>query len=174
MSELGEKMCTGCNVIKSLDAFHRQARCRDGRRSRCKTCYQKWASENSESIARRSADLYRKDKERINAVSAEWRQRNRESVKHSSAKWRSENKEQVASANREYKNKNAHRLRAHRAVRSAVERGDILRQPCVQCGATDDVDAHHHISYQEENWLDVMWLCRPHHSKWHIENGKVL
>ena len=56
---------------------------------------------------------------------------------------------------------------AHSAVRNALLTGDLIRQPCKQCG----LPAHaHHDSYYPDRHLDVRWLCPKHHSAWHIEN----
>jgi len=52
---------------------------------------------------------------------------------------------------------------ARRATRSAIERGDLVRQPCEVCGKTR-VDAHHD-DYSKP--LEVRWLCRTHHVEHH-------
>lgn len=54
---------------------------------------------------------------------------------------------------------------AHAAVRYAIQRGDLVRQPCEKCGTTEIVDAHHD-DYAEP--LEVRWLCRRHHREEHM------
>lgn len=55
--------------------------------------------------------------------------------------------------------------RARRLLRSAIERGDITRAPCEQCGSTP---AHgHHDDYSKP--LAVRWLCRKHHDEHHAK-----
>lgn len=44
-----------------------------------------------------------------------------------------------------------------------IERGKLLRQPCVVCGS-EQVEPHHH-DYDKP--LDVTWLCREHHLEHH-------
>lgn len=54
-------------------------------------------------------------------------------------------------------------LIAHRAVKSAIRNGVLVREPCEVCGK-EKVDAHHD-DYSKP--LDVRWLCRFHHLKHH-------
>ena len=52
---------------------------------------------------------------------------------------------------------------ARRIVRSALERGELERQPCEVCGHVK-VDAHH----EDYLWpLEIRWLCRQHHTDLH-------
>lgn len=52
---------------------------------------------------------------------------------------------------------------AVQAVNVAVMRGELVRQPCIECGEVK-VEAHHFDYYQP---LDVVWLCRLHHVEVH-------
>jgi len=54
---------------------------------------------------------------------------------------------------------------ARRAVRNAVRRGDLIRQPCERCGSGPAQG--HHEDYTKQ--LDVRWLCRVCHDKEHAE-----
>jgi hypothetical protein len=57
---------------------------------------------------------------------------------------------------------------AQQAVKRAILRGRLVRQPCEVCGATP---GHaHHDDY--DNRFDVRWLCMLHHARWHAENGE--
>jgi hypothetical protein len=51
---------------------------------------------------------------------------------------------------------------AQSAARHAVRNGKLTPLPCERCGRTDDIHAHHD-SYQQKDWLNVMWLCRDCH-----------
>jgi len=74
---------------------------------------------------------------------------------------------------KKYKGKNGHKKRSKWAVRDALNRGELIKLPCHIC---DDpkVDAHHE-SYLPEHKLDVLWLCKKHHSERHYElkTGKI-
>lgn len=63
--------------------------------------------------------------------------------------------------------------RARYAVRRAIQKGDLHRDPCAVCGRTElygkPVDAHHE-DYTRP--LDVIWLCRFHHVQLH--NGSTV
>jgi hypothetical protein len=70
-------------------------------------------------------------------------------------------------ANRDYRHRHPERLRARSAVAHALERGDLVRQPCESCG---DPNAHaHHDDYGRP--LDVRWLCPTHHAEHHAGDG---
>lgn len=59
----------------------------------------------------------------------------------------------------------AHKHHARRAVRRAIERGELTRHQCEVCGSTK-VDAHHDDYTQP---LNVRWLCRQHHVELHAK-----
>ena len=54
--------------------------------------------------------------------------------------------------------------RAYSSVKYAVQTGKLKKQPCKRCGSLKS-EAHHHNGYS--NRLDVVWLCRTHHSEEH-------
>lgn len=56
--------------------------------------------------------------------------------------------------------------RAHRKVGRAIRSGRLVPQPCLVCGAAE-VQAHHHAGYDEQNALNVVWLCVKHHKEQH-------
>ena len=60
---------------------------------------------------------------------------------------------------------------AHRAVEKALREGRLKRQPCEQCGVSDDLHAHH-TDYSRP--LHVVWLCRPCHIAEHQHNAAYL
>lgn len=57
-------------------------------------------------------------------------------------------------------------IAARNAVNHAIERGELRREPCVVCGI-EPTHAHHHLGYEPENRLDVLWLCTLHHGAAH-------
>ena len=57
---------------------------------------------------------------------------------------------------------------AHHAVEAAVRTGKLARpDTCESCGATGKIEAHHHLGYEPEHWLDVQWLCQLCHARQH-------
>ncbi|BAV45848.1 Uncharacterized protein MLTONO_0945 [Mesorhizobium loti] len=52
---------------------------------------------------------------------------------------------------------------AHQALRSALNRGLVIQEPCEECGALD-AEAHH-PDYDRP--MHVRWFCRLHHKREH-------
>ena len=50
------------------------------------------------------------------------------------------------------------------AVNNAIHRGELERQPCEVCGATENVHGHHD-DYSKP--FNIRWLCPPHHAAEH-------
>lgn len=55
------------------------------------------------------------------------------------------------------------RRTAHIALGNAIRDGHVIRQPCLVCG--EPKSDGHHFDYGRP--LDVIWLCRHHHSAFH-------
>lgn len=58
-----------------------------------------------------------------------------------------------------------HKHEARWSTARAINRGDLIKQPCEVCGEPK-VDAHHD-DYSRP--LDVKWLCRKHHNELHAK-----
>lgn len=56
--------------------------------------------------------------------------------------------------------------KAHTLVANAVRRGELTREVCQDCGKPE-AEAHHD-DYSRP--LDVRWLCRSHHRRWHSQH----
>lgn len=63
-----------------------------------------------------------------------------------------------------YKVEQPLRRKAHIAVGNALRDGRLKKQPCAFCSQTEGLEAHHH-DYNRP--LDVTWLCKPCHRKFH-------
>jgi ribosomal protein S27AE len=55
----------------------------------------------------------------------------------------------------------------HRAVARARQAGDLVPEPCESCAEPRALA--HHDDYARP--LDVRWLCRKCHARWHTQNG---
>lgn len=71
--------------------------------------------------------------------------------------------------------------RAKTAVLRAIAAGHLVREPCDICGLTplvvngkNRIEAHHHRGYERANYLEVRWLCVPHHCQAEGEDGDAL
>ncbi len=59
---------------------------------------------------------------------------------------------------------------AQKRVERAIERGELVRQPCEECGKAAEA---HHDSYLDDDLLKVRWLCHQHHRIWHRRNRPI-
>ena len=60
----------------------------------------------------------------------------------------------------------ASRAEAMRLYRNARNRGELIPQPCIECGAAD-THGHHAEGYDKP--LTVTWLCAKHHGMAHLD-----
>jgi hypothetical protein len=61
------------------------------------------------------------------------------------------------------------------AFRNAVKMGILIKPNSCSvegCIETNRIDAHHYKGYSREHWLDVMWLCKKHHSQAHNQQRR--
>lgn len=66
-----------------------------------------------------------------------------------------------------YRDNHPDKYKAHCCVNNAIKYGKLQKKCfCENCGSDYKVQAHHE-SYEEENWLDVVWLCDRCHKKRH-------
>ena len=77
----------------------------------------------------------------------------------------------MVSRQRQWQIRNRDKLKAQQAVGRAVASGRLVRpSSCDQCCEVKPVQAHHHMGYDKERWLDVKWLCGDCH--YEIHNGQ--
>lgn len=65
----------------------------------------------------------------------------------------------------EVREKRLKRTRAHSEVNKAIAEGRLQRKPCKICGELETEG--HHTDYDKP--LNVVWLCREHHTKAHMK-----
>lgn len=141
------KLCTICGVEKSLAEFYiAKTGPRAGKvSSYCRAC-------NAEKSRAWKQGPGRARHAALNRAS---RFRNRETYSARGKRWFAKNPEARYAQNQ---------------VRSALRRGDMVREPCSICGATP---AHaHHDDYSKP--LIVRWLCPKHHKVRHAELASEL
>lgn len=145
------KWCHGCQEDKPVDEFHRNARNRDGRETRCKVCKAAWRAqyvlENGPALRARRRELYWRDPEAV-------RDRHRD----------------YYNANPHYRWEANYRIRCQRAGFTPVvvsftreELVDAYGDACWWCGgAFEDLD---HLDPIIEGGAHTLEKCRPscHH-----------
>ena len=133
------KQCFACGQLKRLSAFYTHPGMRDGHLNKCKECCKR----------------YVKDARRDPIVGARVRQ-----YDTTDRKLRPEYRQQRAQQRKRYQQRYPERYQARTAVRNALRSGRLTKQPCVICGSSTNLEAHHE-DYAKP--LEVIWLCRQHH-----------
>lgn len=140
--------------------------------------YKKYLLNNKEKVKKAREKYYQDNKEIINIKGREYHQKNREKCLNKMYDYYKKNKDRIIGKNKEcnhkdnekniircrrYKEANREKIDAHNAVKSALTRKILTKEPCLACGEMK-VDAHH----PDYNYpLNVIWLCRKHHREIH-------
>ena len=156
------KRCRDCGVEKPLSDFARHPQCALGVRPECKPC---------ENVRRKPTRLRRYQErpldERQAPVRRQYR-KNREQRIAAARAWRAAHRDKVAAANRRYSAANRVRYQAKKAVEQALLAGVLVRADrCAWCGASGVTIDGHHPSYERDQWLVVVWICRSCHRRHH-------
>lgn len=139
-STVAGKKCPTCGQTKPFENFYRNASKPDGRSVECAECGRLRARKRQQSP-------------RVKAVRDAWRK-----SESGQAMVRRRVRDPA------YKAKKA----AHRKVERALISGQLVRpERCEQCPSSEDLHAHHD-DYSKP--LEVRWLCRDCHKRWHREH----
>jgi len=114
--------------------------------------------------------------ERTKRLQKEWQDRNREAFLGTQRRWREKNRSLMTERKNVWDEAHPEIAAARHAARDAVRTGYLIRQPCVVCGSTEQIEGHH-PDYSKP--LEVVWLCAPCHRDEHVrlrkrENAKPL
>lgn len=167
----GEKKCTKCGVVKPLSEYHADKRSSDGHYSHCRDCHYQ---------ATRAYEQTDRGKEVVSKSKREWYYerggREYDRIKNASEEARLKRAEylQTEAGKEAQKRKDAkrrelypERLRAKLAVRDAIAKGilpPVNTLPCAECKDGTPALEYHHSSYEREDWLKVVPLCKKHHA----------
>lgn len=134
------KECFKCLITKDMSEFYKHPAMGDGHLGKCKEC------------TKMDAGLHRRGNlEKIRAYDVE-----RGKLPHRKAMCIATGKRIRASPD--------NYLFTHARVAYALKKGTLKRMPCLMCGTTKNIHAHHD-DYSKP--LDVMWLCVVHHKSRH-------
>jgi hypothetical protein len=120
----------------------------------------------------RAAEL-RRQRYRENAAYAEERKQaahryrlaHAEHVARKKREWAQANPGKTRESVRKFRANNPVIIAAQVAVQEAVKSGRLVPSAC-WCGHPT-TEAHHHLGYDLDHWLEVVWLCRVHHREAH-------
>jgi len=180
-----EKKCRICKAEKLLSEFATQKGGKGGVRGTCKECRKEYNKvyyrNNSVKIKKQSIDYRKEHPEETKLMLAKNYEANKEERKANQREWYKNNKDKV----REYNKKdhvkeqarkrvnnwiknNPHKYKAQKKMASAVRNGTLDKPTtCSVCGDSSRRIEGHHWSYDEENWLNVVWCCKQCHSNIH-------
>jgi len=174
------KTCTKCKESKELSEFAKDCKIKSGLKSRCKAC---------QTIDRR--EYRERNREKINADRKAYRETHKEQLKASKDKWVNSNRDKVRAYNNQYvKGKTRtnedrrkaneykreynkrpgvkHKCKARYNLTNSVSLGHTVKpNTCEICGVHDNSLHGHHWSYEEVNWLSVVWCCNDCHVQIH-------
>lgn len=174
-----DKTCAKCGETKERAEFYRQSAAKDGLQAWCKSCakYRSalWRKEHPDYWAKyRDSDLGRNTIATYSSLNRD-RMRASRALYKSSARGRERNLAYSRSArgletsrrfSAKSRRKYSERHQARSAVSKSIKAGTLSPEPCSVCGlkpmrvnGLQRIQAHHHKGYDEEHWLDIIWLC---------------
>lgn len=134
------KACFKCGEEKPHDAFYAHPQMGDGLLGKCKDCTKRDVRQHRIKHPEKHREYDRARAGRPDRVLLRQRVNQQE--------WDNHPDRQMARA----------------ALSRAVRDGKVEKLPCAFCGTADGLEAHHH---DYEKPLDVTWLCRPCHRRFH-------
>ena len=156
------KVCKDCGELKELGQFYKHKQMADGHLNSCKDCVKaRVTNHRGENLER----IQKYDRNRPNS-------KERVAKCGEKAKVLRESGDEVfleKERNRikTYRRENEPNYKAHNAVSNALRDGKLFKPAkCEACGDQLELQGHH-WSYEEDNWLDVLWLCAECHGKEH-------
>ena len=172
------KICRKCQKEIPIEQLVKNNLCKDGYLRRCKPCHNKisaaYVLNNPEKRKQTLQNDYQANKARFLKNARNWRKTNPEKVREKSKQQYAENPEYYKNyaktvGVKKYQAKYPEKYKAHSKVHNAVRDGKLPRVStlkCVSCG-NQATQYHHHAGYEEKNWLNVIPMCKPCHSKEH-------
>jgi len=172
MSDSGEKNCSKCEEVKSLDEFYIRTTSADGYNNLCKECIGKSvkgysATAKGKEVSRRAVEKYR--------LTDKGKKVKREAVKRffKTHKGKKANKK----AGDKFIKKYPYKIKAQRLLQYAVLSGTVLKpEKCEVCNINPSLSGNklhgHHDDYSKP--LEVNWVCPQCHSDIHNKIKKDL
>ena len=66
------------------------------------------------------------------------------------------------------------KLKAQQVVSAALKNGTIKKADhCQRCGKSEKLEAHHYRGYEEQDFLEVLWLCKGCHEEVHHDPAEL-
>lgn len=134
------KTCFKCGEAKQLGEFYAHPMMADGHLNKCKDCAKKDMRQHRIANPEKVREYDRQRARHPHRVALRHRVQQQEWDRHPD------------------------RQKARNTLSNAVRDGKVKKLPCAFCASADGLEAHHH-DYTKP--LDVTWLCRPCHRRYH-------
>lgn len=148
-SVAGKKRCSKCGDVKSLAEFGKNIRSKNGLACQCKQC---------------DRDYYHANRNTVRDAQAKYHADHREELKKKKRKHYRANREEILSVAKQKYAANKVAFTARNAAGYAIRAGKLIQGACENCGSTKYINAHHD-DYSKP--LEVRWLCRSCHKRFH-------
>lgn len=171
-----EKKCFKCGETKPLSEFYKHKRMGDGFLGKCKQCTKKDVSNNRENNIEKIREYDRIRGSMPHRILARKEYIKKPEIKERIKEYKKEyyktekGKNVRRNSTKKYINIYPYKAQAHQKLSYAIRSGKIIRPSnCSVCGV-ECIPHGHHISYLEEHWLDVIWVCIHCHIDIHNNN----
>ena len=172
------KLCITCG---GNGPFGRDKSRKDGLDPRCKPCRaksgMKYRKENPKKVKESSRRSRKRRLPQMREYARRYRKDNPDRSRGYNRKYYREHREQELARNRQWRIDHPDyrppndplKIKARSAVTNAIAAGKLVIGQCTVCelkpstSGKQIIEAHHHNGYAREHWLDIEWLCQPHH-----------
>lgn len=96
----------------------------------------------------------------------EWRKKNKQKLREYERRARKKNPKIGRKGSSNYYHRHPERIQAKTSVSTAISKGILPKQSTCACAnpdCTQKAEQYHHWSYEQENWLSVIPLCKACH-----------
>ncbi|RKZ99055.1 MAG: hypothetical protein DRQ46_00065 [Gammaproteobacteria bacterium] len=164
------KKCRTCGKKLPLSEYYKHSEMLDGHLNICKECTKNRITKHRENNIDRIREYDRKRGLLEHRKSANRKRSvNYNKLETTRARHRkciARNKDKMAMSAISYRKKYPEKYIAKIKTGNAMRNGKLIKQPCVKCGSTENINAHHE-DYSKP--LEIIWLCRFHHGERHRE-----
>lgn len=172
-----ERTCIRCSSLKDDSEFVPWRKNKTRPTGWCRDCWLEYGREQArkrrltkpDEVSRSRRKYYAKHSGKIRLRVKSYYDANKEELNAKKKVYRDNNASKTKDYSDTYRVENNHKKKAQSKVRIAVKNGTLTKESCVACLVNNGMiveEVHgHHQDYDLP--LNVIWLCRKHHSEVH-------
>lgn len=115
-------------------------------------------------VNKRTRHWQKTQKAKVAAIAKRRREKHPERVAEIVKRSKKKNRDHYSAVKKQWAAENRDKMNAYNTVYEAKKSGSLKPGPCVKCGSTLRVHAHHEDHTKR---LEVVWLCQKCHNKLH-------